>query len=64
MVDLSLLGLYKVTALLKLTVVNEFVKKDYTKILRLLKSKNKVLNPESTISEDPRVEINKDNNKL
>ena len=40
MVGLSSLGLYKVIIFLKLTTVEEFIKKDDTKILRLLKGKD------------------------
>ena len=40
------------------------IKKDNTETLRLLKSKDQALNSESIILEDPRVEINKNNNKL
>ena len=59
-----MLGLHKVTIPLKLTVVEKFIKKDNTKILRLLKDKDWVLNLEPTILENPGIEINKDNNKL
>ena len=64
MVGLSSLDLYKVIAPLKPTTVKEFIKKDNIKILRPLKGKDTVLNSESITSEDPKVETNKDNNKL
>ena len=44
--------------------MEEFIKKDNTKTLRLSKGKDQALNSESIILEDPGVEINKDNNKL
>ena len=40
LVDLRLLGLYKVTIPLKPTAVEEFIKKDNTETLRLLKGKD------------------------
>ena len=54
-----MLGSHKVTISLKLTAVEEFIKKDNTKTLKLLKSNNKALNSKLTILEDPGVEINK-----
>ena len=44
--------------------MEKFIKKDNTKILRLLKDKDRALNSEFTTSKDPRIEINKNNNKL
>ena len=40
LIDLSLLGLHKITIPSKLTAVEEFIKKDNTEILRLLKSRD------------------------
>ena len=59
-----MLDLHKVTAPSKLTAVKEFIKKNNTKTLRLSKSKDQVLNLKSIILEDPKIEINKNNNKL
>ena len=44
--------------------MEEFIKKNNTKTLRLLKGKDQVLSLKSTILEDPRIETNKNNNKL
>ena len=44
--------------------MKEFIEKDNTKTLRLLKGKDQVLNLEPTILENPEVETNKNNNKL
>ena len=44
--------------------MEKFIKKDDTKTLRLLKGKDRAPNSEPIISEDPRIETNKDNNKL
>ena len=44
--------------------MEESIKKDNTKIFKLLKSKDQVLNSEPIILKDPGVKINKNNNKL
>ena len=64
MIDLSLLKLYKVIILSRLTTMEEFIKKDNTEILKLLKHKDRSLNSEPIIIKDPRIETNKNNNKL
>ena len=49
MIDLSLLKLHKVIIPSRPTTVEKSIKKDNTKTLRLLKSKDRALNSEPTI---------------
>ena len=59
-----MLGSHKVTISLKLTAMEEFIEKDNTKTLRILKDKDWALNSEPTILKDPGIKTNKNNNKL
>ena len=59
-----MLDLYKIIISSKLTTVEKSIKKNNIKTLKLLKGKDEAPSLEPIILKDPKIEINKNNNKL
>ena len=64
MINLSSLNSHKITIPSKPTAVKKSIKKNNIKTLRSLKGKDQASSSEPTILKDPKIEINKNNNKL